>query len=235
MKKFLFLACAAIAVTAFAGQAQAQSTGTVRVIGAVSPVGAIRWWDWAPTNSESGTNATPTQNAPLDFTVDVTEVAAGLNFDDYAGGNVTAILRSNQAYQLFAEVTSSTGFGNSAAGDLELGDVGFGILNLSNSGAGTKVFGDPAGDATVVAGFANDPSLAPKDVDDEPVWNPNYATLQDLTASTQIASGPRISNRGGNNSPNNGLLVDFGFAVGPQYYTPVSAFEAVVEFTMATP
>ncbi|MCA9756991.1 MAG: hypothetical protein KDA27_14395 [Candidatus Eisenbacteria bacterium] len=235
MKKTLLLACAALAVAAFADQASAQSTGSVRVIGAVSPVGAIRWWDWTPTNTETGTNTAPTQNAPLDFTIDLSELAAGLNFDTYAGGNVTAILRSNESYRLFGEVTSSTGFGSSAAGDLELADVGFGILNLTNSGAATKVFGDPAGDASLTAGFGNDPNLAPKDVDEEPLWNPNYATLQDIASVTQVMAGPRISNRGGNNSPNNGLLVDFGFAVGPQYYTPVANFEAVVEFTMATP
>ena len=72
-------------------------------------------------------------------------------------------------------------------------------------------------------------------MDEEPLWNPNYATLQDIASVTQVMAGPRISNRGGNNSPNNGILVDFGFAVGPQYYTPVANFEAVVEFTMATP
>jgi len=208
----------------------AQSNGTVVVSGAVSKSAAIRWWSFSPTVLEAGTNAPATQNSALDFTLDIAEAAAGLNLQNYTGGTVQMIIRSNAAYTLNAQVTSTSGFGSVAAGDLALADVGFGVGGLSNSGP--KVFGDPAAGSTIAAAFASDPSVAAKDVDGEPIFD---ATLDDATSSVQILDGPRISNRGGIGSPNNGLLVDTAFAIGPQFYTPTASFSATVTFTLATP
>lgn len=230
MRRYILfsLACA-IAIVAWSDSA-AQSTGTVTVTGVVNPSAAIRWSDWSPINAEVGGNAPDAWNAPLDFTLNMGDLAAGNNLADYAGGSVQVILRSNAPYVMSGDVTNSAGFGSVANGDLALTDVGFGITSLANSGP--KVFGSPANDATIAGGFDSDPSSAPKDIDEEPIFN---STLADIAAPTQLIDGPRISNRGGRGSPNNGLLVDLGFAAGPQYYTPVATFSTEIEFTLATP
>jgi hypothetical protein len=218
------------ALTILPVDAFAQSSGTVNITGRIDKAAAMRWWTFSAINSETGTNAPATQNGALDFTLDVSDVAAGNNNNTYAGGTVQLMLRSNTTYNLNAQVTSSSGFGSAAAGDAELADIGFGIGGLTNSGA--KVFGDPAGSATPNPVFLNDPGAAAKDADEEPIFG---STLDDIAASTQVLSGPRISNRGGIGSPNNGMLVDCAYAIGPQFYSVAPAVSATVTFTLATP
>jgi len=232
MKKpvLLVLASALAVSTILPGHASAQSVGTMNIAGRIDKAAAMRWWSFSAINSEVGTNSPATQNGALDFTLDVSDVAAGNNSNAYAGGTVQLMLRSNTGYNLNAQVTSSSGFGSVAAGDAALADIGFGIGTLTNSGG--KVFGDPAGSAIPNPIFLNDPSAAAKDVDEEPIF---ASTLDDISASTQILSGPRISNRGGIGSPNNGMLVDCVYAIGPQFYSPAPAVSATVTFTLATP
>ncbi len=218
-----------LALTVLTVNAQAQSNGAVNLIGQVQKAAAVRWWSYTPLNAESGTNTPAVQNGPLSFQMDMSDVAAGNNLTTYTGGTAQIVLRSNAPYTLSASVASA-GFGAVAAGDLALSDVGFGVSGLANSGA--KVFGDPATGTVVTAGFDDDPSAAPKDVDEEPIFS---ASLFDVGGGLQVLSGPRISNRGGINSPNNGLLVDTRYAVGPQFYTPVDPFAATVTYTLATP
>lgn len=231
MKTRLFVWAALVGVVA-ANSALAQNTGTIQVLGSVQPSAAIRWSDYSPINSETGTNAVNVWNAPLDFTLNLSDLAAGNNLNDYAGGSVQAVLRANAGYSLSAQISGTSGFGSVAAGDLALSDVGFGVSGLANSGTGALVQGNPAADATIAGAFGNDPGSAAKDVDEQPTF---ATTLADVAASTQVLSGPRISKRGGRGSPNNGLLLDLGFAVGPQYYSPVATFSADVQFTLATP
>lgn len=230
MKRIAVIALALVALTTTS--ALAQSTGTLTILGKVNKASAIRWQSFTSLNSEVGSNTPAVANSPLSFTLDVDDIAAGNNLNSYAGGTVQMILRSNAAYDLTAEVTTNTGFGVLAAGDVVLSDVGFGVAGLANSGAGTKVFGNPAVDGTVSGTFASNPALASKDVDDEPIF---ANTLADVAAPTTIVSGPRISNRGGVNSPNNGLLVNTTLAFGPLFFTPVDPFSATVTFTLATP
>ncbi len=241
MRKYLFLA-GALALGTFAMDAQAQSTGTVQIIGSVNPVGAIRWWAWTPANAgiETGVNTPNTQNQPLDFSIDVSDVAAGNNLNDVTGGNVTVILRSNEAYRLFAEVTASNNFGLAANGDLELDDIGVGFTNLTGSGDGSRrmTAPDPVAASTIIAGYDVDPtSVALEPVNFEPDWvGGGINTLGTLNGgSVEVVNGPRISRRGGRNSPNNGLLLDVGFALSPLYYSPVASWDATVELTMLTP
>ncbi len=208
----------------------AQNTGTVVVRGRVAKAAALRWWTYTPINAEAGINAPNLANGPLAFDINLDDVAAGNSLVGYGGGEVEMILRSNTAYTLDAQVTSSSGFGLVGDGDLALSDVGFGMSSLANSGA--KVFLDPAAGSTIAAGFNADPATAGKDGDDEPIFT---RTLSDVSASTQVLSGPRISNRGGIGSPNNGLMVTSSYAVGPQFYTPVDPWSATVTYTLATP
>ena len=232
MKKSVLLSLALVvtALTILPADVSAQSSGTMNITGRIDKAAAMRWWTFSAINSEVGTNSPATQNGALDFTLDVSDVAAGNNNDTYAGGTVQLMLRSNTAFNLNAQVTASSGWGTAAAGDAALTDVGFGIGGLANSGA--KVFGDPATGSTITAAFANDPGAAAKDADGEPIFS---STLGDIAASTQVLTGPRISNRGGIGSPNNGMLVDCTYAIGPQFYTPADPVSATVTFTLATP
>lgn len=210
-----------------AGTVSAQSTGSVNINGSVAKSASIRWWSFTALNTETGTNAPNTQNSPLLFTLSVGDVSPA-NSNNYAGGKVKVILRTNAAYALSAQVTASSGFG-AASGDLRLADVGFGLANLANSGA--LVFGDPATDSVIAGSFGNDPSAAAKNADGVPTFP---TSLNNVSSVTQVLSGPRISKGGSVSSPNNGLLVDTIYAIGPQYFTPTT-FSATVTYTITTP
>lgn len=209
--------------------ASAQSSGTVSVNGTVAKSAAIRWWSYTALNSETGANAPNTQNSPLVFTLSLGDVSP-TNTNDYAGGRVKMILRTNASYVVSAQVTASSGFGSAANGDITLTDIGFGLGNLANSGV--LVIGDPAADSTIAGSFGNDPSAASKNADGVPAFATSLNSVS--AAATQVLSGPRISKAGSVNSPNNGLLVDTVYAVGPQFFTPTT-FSATVTYTITTP
>lgn len=210
-----------------ASTASAQTTGTVTINGSVAKSASIRWWSFTALNTETGTNAPNTQNSPLLFTLSVGDVSPA-NPNNYAGGKVKVILRTNAAFALSAQVTASSGFG-AASGDISLSDVGFGLANLANSGA--LVFGDPATNSVIAGSFGNDPSAATKNADGVPTFP---TSLSNVSSATQVLSGPRISKGGSVSSPNNGLLVDTVYAIGPQYFTPTT-FSATVTYTITTP
>jgi hypothetical protein len=228
IKQLVKLTCLGIVLSIAAGVASAQTSGTVTVNGSVAKSASIRWWSFTALNTEAGTNAPNTQNSPLLFTLNVGDVSPS-NANSYAGGKVKVVLRTNAAYALSAQVTASSGFGGAANGDLTLSDVGFGLANLANSGA--LVFGDPASNSVFAGSFGNDPSAAAKNADGVPTFATSF---NNLSASTQVLSGPRISKGGAVSSPNNGLLVDTIYAIGPQFFTPTS-FSATVTYTVTTP
>jgi hypothetical protein len=209
--------------------ASAQTSGTVTVNGSVAKSAAIRWWSYTALNSETGANAPNTQNSPLVFTLSLGDVSPA-NTNNYAGGKVKMILRSNAAYAVSAQVTASSGFGAAASGDITLSDIGFGLANLANSGA--LVIADPAGSSVIAGSFGNDPSGAAKNADGVPTFATSLNNVS--AAATQVLSGPRISKGGSVDSPNNGLLVDTIYAVGPQFFTPTT-FSATVTYTITTP
>jgi hypothetical protein len=227
--RLLKLAFLPIALTLTALVASAQTSGTVTVNGNVAKSASIRWWSYSALNSESGTNSPNTQNGPLAFTLTLGDVSP-TNTHTYAGGKVKVVLRSNASYVLSAQVTASSGFGASASGDITLSDIGYGLDSLANSG--TLVTGDPASDGTIAGSFSNDPSTASKNADGVPQFTTSLNNV--ASAATQVLSGPRISKGGDISSPNNGLLVDTVYAVGPQYYTPTT-FSATVTYTITTP
>lgn len=228
IKQLVKLACLGIVLSTAAGVASAQSTGTVTVSGSVAKSASIRWWSFTALNTETGANAPNTQNSPLLFTLSVGDVSPA-NSNSYAGGKVKVIMRTNAAYALSAQVTASSGFGSAGSGDLTLSDVGFGLANLANSGG--LVFGDPASNSVVAGSFGNDPSTAAKNADGVPTFATSF---NNLSAATQVLSGPRISKGGSVDSPNNGLLLDTIYAIGPQFFTPTT-FSATVTYTITTP
>lgn len=230
IKQLVKLASLAIVLSVTAGIASAQTSGTVTVNGSVAKSAAIRWWSYTALNSEVGANAPAIQNSPLAFTLSLGDVSP-TNTNSYAGGKVMMILRTNAAYAVSAQVTANSGFGVAGSGDISLSDVGFGVGNLANSGV--LVFGDPATNSVIAGAFGNDPSAAVKDADGIPGFATSLNNV--AAAATQVLSGPRISKAGSVSSPNNGLLVNTVYAVGPQFFTPVPAFSATVTYTITTP
>lgn len=228
IKQVVKLTCLIMVLSTAAVVASAQTTGSVTVSGSVAKSASIRWWSFTALNTETGANAPNTQNSPLLFTLNVGDVSPS-NSNSYAGGKVKVILRTNAAYVLSAQVSASSGFGGAANGDLTLSDVGFGLANLANSGA--LVIGDPASNSVVAGSFGNDPSAAAKNADGVPTFATSF---NNLSALTQVLSGPRISKGGSVSSPNNGLLLDTIYAIGPQFFTPTT-FSATVTYTITTP
>jgi|GEM_PF-1280922 len=229
IKQLLKLASITVVFGVTAVGASAQTSGTVTVNGSVAKSAAIRWWSYTALNSETGANSPNTQNSPLLFTLSLGDVSP-TNTNTYAGGRVKMILRSNASYVVSAQVTTQSGFGSAANGDITLSDIGFGLGNLTNSGV--LVIGDPAANSTIAGSFGNDPSAAAKNGDGVPSFTTSLNSVS--AGSTQVLSGPRISKAGSVSSPNNGLLVDTVYAVGPQFFTPTT-FSATVTYTITTP
>ena len=61
------------------------------------------------------------------------------------------------------------------------------------------------------------------------------ATLNDVTANTQILSGSRISAKGNISTNNNFVLLTLGIATLPQYFTPNTGLSTTVTLTIAAP
>jgi hypothetical protein len=230
--RYLMQGAALVALAATA--TMAQSSGTVTINGSVGNAVSIRWWAGSSFGGATGNNAPPTQNAPLSYTLNLGDVSPN-NTASSVGGTVTVVLRSNVGYTLSAQVTSSSGFGTvgNTNGDISLADIGFGLRNLRASGTGSLVTSNAVSGSTIAAPFNNDPSGASVDGDGIPSYS---ATLNNISASTTVLTGPRISRGGGIISPNNGLLVDTIYAVVPQFFTPTGSFSATVTYTItATP
>jgi hypothetical protein len=230
IKHLVKMASLAIVLSVMAVAASAQTSGTVTINGSVGSSASIRWWAYTALNTEAGVNAGGNiQNDPLAFTLALGDVSP-VNPNNYAGGKVKLILRSNAAYTVNAQVTASSGF-TGGAGDIALTDIGFGLANKANSGA--LVSGDPATGSAYSGSFGNDPSAAVKNANGVPTFPTSLNNV--ASGATSVLSGPRISKGGSVSSPNNGLLVDTIYAVGPQYFTPVGAFSATITYTITTP
>jgi hypothetical protein len=232
------LAFLTVFVALAAGVASAQTTGTVNISGSVNKSASLRWWSFTNSNSSSGANAPNTQNSPLAFTLDLGDVSPN-NVNSYVGGTVQVIMRTNAAYTLSAALTASSGFGavGNTNGDFAVTDIGFGMpqASIAASGSGALVTGTAVSGSTVVAAFNGNPLTATKDADGIPTFGASLNSLATSAPGTQVLSGPRISKGGSLNSPNNGLLANTVYAVGPQFFTPAASFSATVTYTLATP
>jgi hypothetical protein len=234
VRQLQHLAMLAVFFAMTAAVASAQSdTGTVQINGSVQKAASLRWWSFTNNNATSGVNAPNTQNSPLAFTLNLGDVSPN-NLNNYVGGSVKVVLRTNAAYTLSAALTSNSGFGASGNtnGDIALSDIGFGLANIAASGA--LVTGTAVSGSSVTSPYNNDPSAASKDADGIPAFTSTLGGLATTAPGTQVMAGPRISRGGSNSSPNNGLLVDTIYAVGPQFFTPTS-FSATVTYTLVTP
>jgi hypothetical protein len=87
---------------------------------------------------------------------------------------------------------------------------------------------------TTVALFNYDPSGTAVVNGLTPFVPATHGTLDDITASTQILSGPRISTQGNISTDNNFITATLVVATLPQYFTPNTSFSTTITLTIAS-
>jgi len=195
--------------------ALAQTTGTITVTG---------------TDPEAF-SITNTSDAALSATV----ILGNLN--PATGGALTSgttqiRLRSNKAYQLTAQATalSFTTLGTVDNGaTIALSDFGFGISSIDATGANVA----NAANHNIVARFNYDPRTVAVTNGLTPFTAGN-GKLNDITSSTVILAGPRISALGNISTDNNFILATLVVATLPQYFTPNAGFSTTITLTIAS-
>ena len=146
-------------------------------------------------------------------------------------GSTQIRLRSNKAYTVSAQATSLSfvGAGSANGGStLALSDIGFGISSTDATGANVA----NATGHSVVNLFNYDPSTVAVSNGLTPYASGTHGTLSDLSSSTQIMSGPRISAKGNVSTNNNFVLVTMKMATLPQYFTPNTSFSTTITLTV---
>jgi len=174
---------------------------------------------------------TDTSGNTLSATISFVPVAAPANSTTVASDTATVRMRSNKAYKVSAQAgtLNTTGLGSADGGDtISLSDFGFGIMSVVNNGA--NVANNPGRADAVVSGFSVSSWPAATNG-----LTPSFGKkLSDITAATQVLSGPRISTKGNLATNNNFVEVTFGVATLPQYFTPNTGFSTVITLTMAS-
>jgi hypothetical protein len=201
-----------------AAAAYAQSTGTITIGGSIPSAISI-------TNDTNG-SLSPTMTLGA-LVAGNSSALAMLNLP------VNVRLRSNQQFKLNAAAT----FTNSGPGAVDGGtsisasDIGFGITAKDVSGA--SVVSARGLDAItgkfdyITTAFSALPVTNGK----TPFDGTNHGTLNEISSSTQIMTGNRISKLGNIQSDDNFMLLTFNAGTLPQYFTPTTGFSAVITLT----
>ena len=195
----------------------AQTTGTITVTGTTPTAVSV-------TNASDSTLSSTVALGTL-------TPAAG---NSLMSSSVQARLRSNKAYTLSAQA-AALNISSPAAADggtsITLGDIGFGVTAVDATGANVAT-----GHTDTIVSLFNYGSGFPAVSNGlTPFVAGTNGTLSDLTSNTQVLSGSRISSKGNISTNNNFVLVTFGVATLPQYFTPNSGFSTTVTLTIAAP
>jgi len=158
-----------------------------------------------------------------------------INFGELSPANTNSLvkvivpiaIRSNRAYQVAATVT---GLGNANPQALQSADIGFGANNLRALGANARVCTNSS--HIFRAPFANDPAVT-KSIGAN--GRATYqSTLANISVSTVILSGPRLSTTSNAaRQVNNGYVFDAIFAITPQFFA-AGASSATLTFTISS-
>jgi hypothetical protein len=200
----------------FAHKGFAQTSGTITITG----------------TDPDAFSVTNTSDATLSATV-ILGVLTPATGGVLSTGSTPIRLRSNKAYYLNAQATALnfTGPGTADSGaTIALSDFGFGISSIDATGANVA---NHVGH-TVVALFNYNPATTPVTNGLTPYVPGTHGTLNNITASTQILSGPRISNQGNISTDNNFILCTLSVATLPQYFTPNTSFSTTITLTIAS-
>ena len=207
-----------------AAAAYAQTTGTITVNGSIP--GAI-----SITNDT--TNAALTATSTLGALIPANSSALAM-----LDAPVNVRLRSNQSFKLNAAATFTISGAGSADGGTSIAasDIGFGITAKDISG--TNVVSARSNDLiTVKFNYITTTfgSLAAPNNGKTPFVLDTNGTLNDLSASTQVMTGNRISKLGNILSTDNYMLLTFNAGTLPQYFTPNTGFQSVITLTPVVP
>lgn len=144
-------------------------------------------------------------------------------------------IRSNQQYKLTAiSVFTNSGAGLDDGGQaITPADIGFGIT--AKDATGTKMATGHTDTLTAKFDYTTTGFAALPVTDGlTPFVAGTNGTLNDIIASTQIIQGSRVSKLGNINTQENFLKLTFGAATLPQYFSPTTAFQALVTLTIVT-
>lgn len=233
-KKFLFataqvsMAVALVLLITQSTRAQSTDAGTVSMSGSVA----------AAFRMSSGGAATVSGVTVTGDTFNTRPLAVTLTFGDVGPANTNSIvyatvpvqIRSNAAYKVVGQMTANT----FNAGDTEAihaTDVGFGVLNLRAAGDGAGLTATAVSGSTIAVAVAHDPV---SEVVTSGLRASYPSTLNSVSASTQVLSGPRLTKASQENKTNNGLLFDTKFAIVPQYFS-TGSFSATLTLTISAP
>jgi hypothetical protein len=157
-----------------------------------------------------------------------------INFGEVSPANANSIMkvvvpigiRSNQPYQVSV---SLTGLGNANPQALQASDIGFGAENIRIMGNGSQVCTQSSHIFQVP--FNNDPaSTVTTGANGRATYQ---SSLADLSGSTVILSGPRLSKTTKpTRQSNDGYIFDAIFAITPQFFA-TGASSATLTFTIS--
>ena len=156
-----------------------------------------------------------------------------INFGEVSPANTNAIvkvvvpigIRSTQPYQVSVSVA---GLGNANPQALQASDIGFGVGNLRSLGAGAKVC--TRSGHIFYPPFNNDPANT---VTINGSGRAAYqSSLANISGSTVILSGPRLTSGSVTRATDNGYAFDAIFAITPQFFA-AGVSSATLTFTIS--
>lgn len=161
-------------------------------------------------------------------------LAVTINFGEIGPANtnskvkvtVPIAVRSTGPYKVTVTYSGTT---NANAQALQKSDIGFGLANWRAMGSNSRVCTNSS--HIIYSPFSNDPST---NVTISATGRAQYVSdLADVTTSTTILSGPRLSNGTTSRETNDGYIFDAIFVVTPQFYA-TGTTSATLTFTIST-
>lgn len=203
----------------FTSAAFAQTTGTVTLTGTIPQAVSL-------------TNAS---DAALSATLTLGTLVATNSITLAAITPLDVHVRSNNQYKLNASVVfTNSGDGTQAGGNsITASDIGFGITAVAATGA--NIATGHTDTLTTKFDYTTTPmSALPNPTGTTPFVAGTNGTLNDISSSTQVVQGTRISKKGNIITPDNFVKLTFGAATLPQYFTPTTGFQAIITLTVVT-
>jgi hypothetical protein len=161
----------------------------------------------------------------LVVTINFGEVSP-LNTNNIVDVVVPIAIRSSAAYQVTVTVSGST---NANPQAIQRSDIGFGVNNFRSLGSNARVCNRSS--HNFYAPFSNDPSIG---VTLDGNGRVKYASsLNNISTSTVILSGPRLSSNNASRQSNNGYAFNAIITLVPQFFAAGSTTQTLT-FTISS-
>jgi hypothetical protein len=204
---------------------------------------AILWGCVVPTisaqNFDISSGGQPTITGSLSGSVTgsssmLNNLAVTINFGEISPANANSLvrvvvpiaIRGGQPYQV---AVTLSGLGNANPQALQDSDIGFGANNMRAMGSKASVCTNS--NHIFYAPFGNDPAVTKTIAAN---GRATYqSTLSNISGSTVILSGPRLTKNGNNiRNTDDGYIFDAIFAITPQFFA-AGASSATLTFTIS--